>query len=348
MPMFSRGCKKEAIVQPKSSPSRAKLSKTPAVPLGRKKSVCSVVLRPRCTNACIFCTPRQQDNAYTRKEWSDSIRNAHEAIREFRAAGFDKLEVSGGDPLEYRGLPELIKDARRLGFAWIRVSTNGVRLSDRRFAQALLKSGVDIFRIPLYGADAGRHDMVTGAPGSFDATVRGIRNIKSSGGARLLLTSLLLKQTKDALIPIFDFIHELGCDDLYFSPAFISNEESSFYIPYIHQGIYFRRLIKHAIRRRRHLRFRNIPYCVLGFYNDFTDNQGDPAFLGSRFQPSYGQETSVPDLPRYRRKIKVKICAHCVVSRHCDGFLVNDILRFGVKSLEPIVSGQCLRLPVSV
>jgi len=306
----------------------------------RERTVCSVVLRPYCSNACVFCRPLWQDARMPRKEWQKQLADASRALKEFRKEGFEKIDISGGDPLEFSGLPAFVRQARRLGFSWIRVSTNGVRLADKTFARRLLASGVDAFRIPLYGASEDVHDKVTRAAGSFRATVRGIKNIRKSGSCRLLLTSLLLQQTKGVLEDTFDLMYALGCDDVYFAPAFVSNDDYSYYDPQKYQGRYWRRLLRHALRRRRPIRFCDVPFCVLGFDNDFTDNAQKPAFLGSYFQPSGGQETGVPDLPRYRRKIKVKICAHCIAAGKCDGFLVNDILRYGIGNLKAVRPGR--------
>ncbi|MDD5537699.1 MAG: radical SAM protein [Candidatus Omnitrophica bacterium] len=311
-------------------------SKSSSIPLKRERTVCSVVLRPYCSSACVFCRPLWQDSRMPRKEWQKQLADASRALKEFRREGFEKIDVSGGDPLEFLGLPAFIREARRLGFRWIRVSTNGVRLADKAFARRLVASGVDAFRIPLYGADHNVHDKVTRATGSFQATVRGIKNIKRSGAPQVLLTSLLLQQTKNVLEDTFDLMYALGCDDLYFAPAFVSNDDYSYYVPQKFQGRYWRRLLRHALRLRRPVRFCDVPFCVLGFDNDFTDNTQKPAFLGSYFQPSGGQKTAVPDLPRYRRKIKVKICAHCAAAGRCDGFLVNDILRYGIGNLKPV------------
>lgn len=277
------------------------------------------------------------------KDWKDSVRNAYVSLRDFRRMGFRKIEISGGDPLEFGGLPEFILEARRLGFNWVRVSTNGVRLAEKKFSLRLQKSGVDAFRIPLYGPSGKVHDSVTRSAGSFDLVLKGVRNIKK-GPSKLFLTSLLLRQTKHVLAGTFDLMHRLECDDLVFAPVFVSNDDYSYYIPHKYQGHYFRKLLKHAVRTGMPLRFRDLPYCVLGFDNDFTDNRHGPAFLGKHFQPVAGQRTSRPDLPRYRRKIKVKICANCPASSRCDGFLVNDILKFGIGKLKRVQTGRQLKL----
>jgi MoaA/NifB/PqqE/SkfB family radical SAM enzyme len=259
-----------------------------------------------------------------------------DSIEEFKKANYTRIEISGGDPLEYRKLPQLIKTLRENGFQWIRISTNGVRLSNDTFVTKLLKYKVDVFRIPLYGSNERVHDCVTRTKGSFNHTLKGIKNLKKIKGIKVLLTSLLLKQNAHNLTQLFDLMHAMGCNDLYFAPVFISNGDFSYYIPYKMQGYFFRKLLKHAFKTHQSIRLMDVPYCVIGFDNDFTENTQKPAHLGSRFEPSLCQRTKIPNVPRYRLKAKIKICRECSLAYKCAGFLVNDILRFGIGNIKPI------------
>lgn len=301
------------------------------------REVCSVVLRPYCSNNCIFCRPLGENSLMPEAELRKMEEDLYEAIEEFCKKGYTYIEVSGGDPLEYSKIAQLVKVLREKGFKTIRISTNGVKLSDTKFVDELLEYGIGIFRIPLYGSQAKIHDSITRAKGSFYKTVRGIKNVKKkSKNTEILLTSLLLKQNAHNLIPIFDLMHNLGCDDVYFTPPFISNNDYSYYIPYQLQGYFFRKLIKYALKVGRFIRFKEVPYCVIGFNNDFTENSGLPAHLGKKFQPLPYARTEVIDLPFYRKKIKVDICKQCAVSYKCDGFLLNVISRYGYGNLKPI------------
>lgn len=300
------------------------------------KVYCSVLFQTYCSNDCIFCGPSGQDRRKPRHEvLVEMERSAYAAIKELRGQGYERIEVSGHDPLEYEHLPEYITALRKAGFKWVRVSTNGVRLSDAGFARKLLKSKVDLFRIPIYGKSPETHDAITRTKGSFDKTIKGIKNIKKEGG-RVLLTSLLFRQNALELKQIFDLMYELKCDDLYFSPVFISNNDYSYYIPHKLQLPFFRSLVRHASKQGREVKFRDVPYCVIGFDNDFTNNQWQPAHLarGSEVAPYYKTETL--DLPRYRQKAHLDLCKACAVKEKCDGFLVNDILMYDVRGLEPI------------
>lgn len=298
------------------------------------KEVCSILLQPHCGNNCIFCRPLGENSKKSAQELANLDKRISEAIEEFRKNDYTNIEVSGADPLEYKKLPYLIKILRQKGFKWIRISTNGVKLSNINFTERILKYGVDVFRIPLYGSNDRIHDSVTRIKGSFKHTTKGIKNIKKR--VRILLISLLLKQNMYNLNQIFDLMHDLCCDDLYFAPVFISNGDYSYHIPPALQGPIFRKLIRHALKRQLPIRINDTPYCIIGFDNKFTSNLGKPAHLGTKFQPSEYQRTKFLDIPKYRLKIKVKMCKKCDVSYKCDGFLLNDILRYGIGNISPL------------
>lgn len=299
--------------------------------------VCSILIKTYCSNHCIFCRPLGEDSRRTPEQVVQIEKEICSDIKKFREIGYESIEVSGGDPVDYDKLPELIATIRKKGFKWVRVSTHGVRLANKNFLNKLLKNRIDVFRIPLYGATAGVHDSVTRIKGSFDKTVLGIKNIKEkSKDSKLLLISLVLKQNIKELTQIFDLMHDLGCSDLYFSPAFISNGDYSYYLPYRVQAYLFRKLVRHASRRGLFLRLRDVPFCVLGFDNDFTENTMQPARLGEKERIPESQRTSFSDVPSYRLKMHEEICKQCDVVHKCAGFLVNDVTRYGVKGLKPI------------
>ena len=300
------------------------------------KSYCSFVFSCNCSQDCIFCGPLGQYR-FKSEEYLLQVRDrAYAAIKEFRDGGYDKIEVSGLDPIEFEGLAEYIGALRSAGFKWVRISTHGSRLSDIGFARKLLKENVDLFRIPLYGATAQAHDAITRTRGSFDRTVQGIRNIKAIGGTKVLLTSLLFRQNCLELCRIFDLMVELGADEMYFSPVLISNNDYSYYIPSKFQGPFFQKLVRHAAQRHRRVEFKDVPYCVFGFDNDFVNNQWQPAHLAQGSQVAEVYRTFIQDLPRYRMKAQVAMCKACAVNDKCDGFLVNDLKRFDLKGLKPV------------
>ena len=139
-----------------------------------KKEYGGIILNPYCSNYCVFCrrVPR-----LSLAELKQQEINIYKNLVDLKKRGISKIEISGADPVEYPKLNSLVKYIKEIGFEFVQLSTHGKKLADKKFANALIKAGVDKFRIPLYGHIAKVHDSVTRKEGSFNATVKGIRNV---------------------------------------------------------------------------------------------------------------------------------------------------------------------------
>jgi MoaA/NifB/PqqE/SkfB family radical SAM enzyme len=168
----------------------------------------------RCNSYCVFCGQREVDDALiqTRRRLGllvpdtdfgatrgrYTLESATAALREARAQDFTELSLQGGEPTIWPELPELVRRARTLGFTYIGVVTNGRRLRDRAFAEALLEAGLDGLSISLLGGDAETHDAISAAPGAFEALVAGARNVTAIAKDRGLATKINANLTTTA------------------------------------------------------------------------------------------------------------------------------------------------------
>ncbi len=89
------------------------------------------------------------------------------------------LVLSGGEPLFRPDIFEIAKHAKKQGLT-LALATNGT-LVDEAMARRIVDAGIERVSISLDGADANTHDNFRKLPGSFDAAVRGIRNLRSIG-----------------------------------------------------------------------------------------------------------------------------------------------------------------------
>jgi MoaA/NifB/PqqE/SkfB family radical SAM enzyme len=127
----------------------------------------------RCNERCVHCyadSAPEVDAALDRQ-------TCERVIREAARAGFQYLQLTGGDPLLCAFLPDLARVGREAGFGGIEVYTNGLALSDSKL-ESLAEHGVD-FAFSFYSHDPGRHDQRTRVPGSqrrtADAIARAVR-----------------------------------------------------------------------------------------------------------------------------------------------------------------------------
>jgi radical SAM protein with 4Fe4S-binding SPASM domain len=118
----------------------------------------------KCNLDCRHCYLGRKENA------SLSVALAKKAIKEFSGVGL-KLLITGGEPLLYPDLWELLRYARRFPIR-VELLSNGTLISDE--VAMRLGEYADCVQISLDGLEEG-HDLIRGR-GSFTSTLRGIGN----------------------------------------------------------------------------------------------------------------------------------------------------------------------------
>lgn len=293
-----------------------------------------IILNPYCNNNCIFCGIQQRKSELEIKEQEIKVLKNLVA---FRKQGITSIEISGSDPIEYDKIISLIKYIKKMEFKFVQLSTHGKKLSNSSFLSELISAGIDKIRIPLYGSNAKVHDSVTQTPGSFDATLKGIKKLlEKSKDIQIQISCLVVQQNKNNLIGLIDLVKGLKIKDFYFSIPCVSNNDYSYYIPLKDLEQHVKKARDYALKINYKIRFMEIPYCVFGQIDESIDNSCLPPNLGKYCQPPEKHKSPVKDLPVYRVKKKIDMCKNCKCYNFCDGFFVNDIDKFGTGNLRPI------------
>ena len=145
------------------------------LPGGSVREVRTVRVGFRCNQSCDFCFVSTHLPAAER----DAVRGA---IDEAAAAGM-AIALSGGEPTLDPELARWARLAKAAGAPHVEVQTNATRLGDAVPVAPLLDAGVDLFFVSLHGSSAEVCDAVTGAPGTFVKTVRGLDALVAAGAA---------------------------------------------------------------------------------------------------------------------------------------------------------------------
>ncbi|MBI5477948.1 MAG: radical SAM protein [Deltaproteobacteria bacterium] len=133
----------------------------------------------RCNHGCVFCfaewclPQRRRDvHDYTNvigDDWRSEL-------DEVRAAGYDELSISGGEPLLHPELVPMVRHAKALGFSRIEVQTNASLMTTRNVAR-LRAAGMTASMASLPSHVPRAFDAITRTKGHFQASVDGIRNL---------------------------------------------------------------------------------------------------------------------------------------------------------------------------
>jgi len=157
----------------------------------------------RCQNNCVHCYaggPHETSELST-EQWK-------EVIDRLSQIGVFIVTFTGGEPTMREDLPELLFYAENKGMV-AGLITNGGRLKDQAYVEALEKTGLDFVQVTLESHKPKIHDLMTATRGSWKETVAGIKNVVQTKIYVTTNTTLSKPNASDFLETI-DLLKELG------------------------------------------------------------------------------------------------------------------------------------------
>ena len=164
----------------------------------------------RCNLNCIHC---HQDSSPTSSHTELTTSQALKVIDNMSDAGVAILTFSGGEPLLRKDLYDAIKRADDNGMLCT-IASNGTLITSE-VARELADAGIRRVEIGLDGAKAETHDFLRNKPGSFEATIEGIRNCADLGFDELATTMTMHSKNINELEETMDLAEKLGATRFY-------------------------------------------------------------------------------------------------------------------------------------
>lgn len=124
---------------------------------------------PYCSNPLDFAQIGQELNT---EQWVS-------VLRQGRALGAAQLGFSGGEPLVRQDLPELIAEARNLGY-YTNLITSGLGLTSAKVS-AFAEAGLDHIQISFQASDPELNDAIAGSRKAFEQKLAMARSVKDAG-----------------------------------------------------------------------------------------------------------------------------------------------------------------------
>lgn len=249
------------VVERPPGPAPAALASDAALaarPGGRRLSL---RLTTRCDLDCGHCTLRDQRGRPDR-----TTEEALRALAEGREAGCDELVILRGEATLRRDLPALVGRARRMGYRFVQLQTDGKPLAAAGLRDELLRAGVDAFEVQLLAADEATHDRLAGTPGAFRATATAIKALAASG-RQLLVTVPVLRQTLRGLATTVAFAKHLGAARVQFNfprPVELADRVVTDAVPRLaHAALAVRQAAKVAAQQGVRVTTEALPLCAL-------------------------------------------------------------------------------------
>jgi pyrroloquinoline quinone biosynthesis protein E len=160
----------------------------------------------RCPLQCPYCSNpldfANTENELTTEEWVS-------VLRQGRAMGAAQLGFSGGEPLVRPDLPELIAEARHLGY-YTNLITSGIGLNEAK-VEAFQKAGLDHIQVSFQASDPELNNAVAGSRKAFDQKLAMARAVKAAGYP-MVLNFVIHRHNIHQMNDIIELCDRLGAD----------------------------------------------------------------------------------------------------------------------------------------
>ncbi len=204
-------------------PTLARLAgwlRTPAVPLSREHAVrldgfdtLFVELLGRCNEQCLHCYAESAPTVTDALERDVVFRIIDDAV----AAGFRRMQFTGGDPLLCDFLPEAVSYAAAVGVPSIEIYTNGLALHDRLLDE--LAPARPSFAFSFYSIDPDIHDRITRTPGSQRRTLAAIDRALARG-LKVRVAIVVMQENAERVDELIDMLRARGVPFVSWSRTF--------------------------------------------------------------------------------------------------------------------------------
>lgn len=160
----------------------------------------------RCPLQCPYCSNpldfAQSEQELSTEQWFS-------VLRQGREMGAAQLGFSGGEPLVRPDLPELIAEARNLGY-YTNLITSGLGLTDAK-VDAFAEAGLDHIQISFQASDPELNNAVAGSRKAFEQKLAMAEAVKSAGYP-MVLNFVIHRHNIHQMPDILDLCERLGAD----------------------------------------------------------------------------------------------------------------------------------------
>ncbi|PKM49279.1 MAG: radical SAM protein [Firmicutes bacterium HGW-Firmicutes-7] len=141
-----------------------------------------------CNLSCHYCFANSHGTKH-QNPTLDQIKFQYESI--LRASGKCNIQLSGGEPTLRDDLPEIVKMGTELGFDFIQINTNGIRLAnDEVYVNDLKNSGLSSVFLQFDGTKDDIYEALRGRA-LYDLKLQAIRNCQKANIGVVLVPTLV-------------------------------------------------------------------------------------------------------------------------------------------------------------
>jgi len=168
----------------------------PSVERASPRSV-RISVTDRCDMACVYCRPSLRDGYLPAADRLD-VDQWETLVAGLVKEGVRRVRITGGEPLLYRDVVEVVARIRALGVDDLALTTNGVRLD--AMAAPLRAAGLRRVTVSLDSLDPERFWRITRG-GELAAVLRGVDAALAAGFDEVKTNTVVLRGDNDDELP---------------------------------------------------------------------------------------------------------------------------------------------------
>ena len=168
-----------------------------------KQQTCCVLIEvtDRCNLECSYCFAGQEQHARTDPSFEEIL----DGFQFLSSRLLPNIQLSGGEPTVRTDLPEIIAAARRMGFSYVQLNTNGLRLGmENGYARHLADQGLSCVFLQFDGTCDSIYQKLRGRS-LLDIKTAAVENCGAAGLGVVLVPTLVSGVNTDHIGKIIDY-----------------------------------------------------------------------------------------------------------------------------------------------
>ncbi|HJT25109.1 MAG TPA: GTP 3',8-cyclase MoaA [bacterium] len=165
---------------------------------GREMKTLRLSVTDRCDLKCRYCMP-EEGVSWLGKNELLTFEEKILAVETLVELGIDRIKITGGEPLLYSRLTELVERLSRLPLKDLSLTTNGTHLAT--LALPLKKAGLKRVTVSLDSTDEKRFKSITRG-GSLKKVWNGLMAAEEAGLTPLKINCVVLKENQEDVVEL--------------------------------------------------------------------------------------------------------------------------------------------------
>lgn len=162
-------------------------------------------LTNRCNLTCPVCFANANAAGYLYEPSYDEVVKMLECLMNQKPVRADRVQFSGGEPTVRPDFLDIVRKAKEMGFYYIQVNTNGIKMADLEFAQAAREAGVQNLYLQFDGLTDEVYQKTRGRKSLLEYKLQTIENARKVKMDVILVPTLVKGFNNDQVGEIVKF-----------------------------------------------------------------------------------------------------------------------------------------------